>query len=639
MTKGLGFDFLGLYRAILKDISVYLPSDHRDLERDLLTLTRLARTRGQPVFTMDLPSLGKVLDRALADGRLLLSGLPLSRGRTNKTIVPRLFWGLWSRLFENDGCLKPNVDPNIVFFLRTLLYVGKNLEWECSPRYLYEATEEFFRIEAGLPIPGPFWGSSGSFDDIMHSVSQRSVSDVICREELFPSGNQALEPVLVAIQQSADRTAGILGTSSPEDFRFRHGPGAVSDLSSGEYKYDFPRWGSRLEEVFPWSEFGSTGLGLMDRLQRDGLDMAFNEPCSRLIAVPKTQKGPRLIAAEPTDHQWIQQGIRDFLYRRVASTPLGLSLDFSRQDLSQERTLRGSLDGSVATIDLKSASDRISCWLVERMFRRNPELLRQMMACRTRFIRNDIDVKHSAIHKLRKFSTQGSALTFPVQSLIFLNVCLGVGRFLHPHESWETLGSMVRVFGDDLIVPKSWEPLVSSSLEALFLKVNRTKTFSVGKFRESCGMDAWDGHDVTPPHVTMRYQESDPRTIASNVAVSNNFFKKGLWHSASWVTSTIREKLIPTVHRRSGIFGFVTHTSVDMNTSKSRWNHDLHHWESKCLGIFAKALRTKTETAGALLQYFTEEPDPYVKYESGVAVAGVPVKKHAWVPREYFSFE
>jgi hypothetical protein len=634
VTKRLAFDFIGLYTNILADIGVYFPNDQLEWERDIKTLTRLASTRGQSTFTIDLPALGKVLDRSLSDGRLDLHGLNLSGSRHPNSKIPRLFWGLWSRLFDDAGCLKIDIDPNVVFFLRTVLYCGKNLEWDCAPKYLFQATKEFYDVEARLPVPSQFWDETSDSDVSIGATVFGSLTDIIPRKDLYEdsSSRDRLFDLLTCVQKSADRMSGLIGLVEVDKLNFRHGPGAVSDLRSGSYKYSFPGWSDRLDQAVPFSEFGCTPIGMMDRLSLDGLDVDFSERSSRLIAVPKTQKGPRLIAAEPLANQWVQQGVRDVLYRQVRSTSLRESLGFESQEISRTLALRSSVDRRLATVDLKSASDSVSCWLVQRAFRRNEFLLRLLRACRTRYLSNGLDKKRPELTKLRKFSCQGSALTFPIQSLIFYSIAVGVGKYLNRWKSYSELSREVRVFGDDIILPVQWEPLLEEVLDLLFLKVNRSKTFVDGYFRESCGMDAWEGYDVTPPHVTMRSDESDPRTIASNVAVSNNFFKKGLWNASHWLRTTITDRLLPIVGMSSGVFGFTSFVGGDARHLKLRWNANLHRTEARVMVISAMARRLKTNSAASLLQYFTEEPAPYVKYESGITVAGVPVKKHAWVP-------
>lgn len=645
MTKILAFDFLGLYAAILRDVAAYHPQDLPRWNRDSLNLAHLNRTRGQPIFTMDLPALGKALDKALSTGSLESRGLNLARGSHRLPNIPRLFQGLWERMFDYSGCLKSDIDPNDVLFLRTLLYAGKNLEWECAPKYLFETTKEFFNVEAQLPEPN---------QEIWHNSSDLSMVDLghLCdldlhrmdsglREGSFvfdepSSSSPDLGVLLGHVQRVADRVITELGVFNPDDYDFRHGPGAVSDLGAGSYKYSFPSWNPRLEHVFPYDRYGSTGLDLMDRLQHDGIELPFVEGHSVLIDVPKTQKGPRLIAKEPTCNQWAQQCIRDFLMRRVEETSAGISVHFRDQTYNQQLALLGSRSGEYATIDLKSASDRLSCSIVQRIFRRNPFLLEAMIACRTRYLSNPRDKKFPSLIRLRKFSTQGSALTFPVQTICFLSMAIGVGRHCEPKTSYKSLFRKVGVFGDDIIVPSTWVAGLRTVLHGLGLRVNDTKTFSEGNFRESCGMDAFRGYDVTPAHVTLMPDMSHARSIASSVAVSNNFFTKGFWHAADWLKARVQTGKIPVVSHRSGIFGFKAYSGVPV-PSRERWNEKLQLRETHVLTISAKARVLKKGTAANLLQYFTERPAPYIKYESGVVVAGVPVFRNTWVETSLLS--
>jgi hypothetical protein len=232
MTKGLEFDFLGLYRHILLDVAVYLPIDQLQWDRDLQRLTSLYNSRGSSVFTIDLPALGKILDRSLANGLLAFEGTVNHSGpRFPGTKIPRLFWGLWSRLFDESGCLKDVVDPNVVLFLRTLLYVGKNFKESCSPRYLYETIREFYDIESALPAPNPNWDSGWETSTLdrtshLHDFIRQDGSDSIDSTRV-----DRARTVLGSIQQLADLTSGQLGYFTPHDTFFRHGPGAVSDLS------------------------------------------------------------------------------------------------------------------------------------------------------------------------------------------------------------------------------------------------------------------------------------------------------------------------------------------------------------------------------------------------------------------------
>jgi len=601
---------------------------------------------------IDLPALDKQLLLAFESGLLSVSGLPCSRSVSKTVRVPRLFRGLWTRLFDNAGCLRDDIDPNVVFFLRTLLCATKKMLLGCAPKYLFKATKEFYDVDIRLPMASPLW--DGDLDDVMsvHAVVNSKHLLDVASEGLFPSGTEDLRRMLGFVQRVADQTSVELGLYEPHATRFRHGPGVVSDIPSRDYKFEFRKWGNRLEHVLPWAEWGTTPLGLVDRLQSNGLAVSFIELASRLIAVPKTATTPRLIAAEPSSHQWAQQSVRDFLYSRIAATNPGRSIDFGRQDLSGLMALEASKSGRYATIDLSSASDRISCWLVERLFRRNPQLLLYMSAMRTRFITNDIDDAIPKLIKLRKFSTMGSALTFPIQSLVFYMICVGVGLALNPHSSIGDLARQVRVYGDDLIIPVFWEPKVREVLTSLFLKVNDAKTFTKGNFRESCGVDAFGGYDVTPARIGLSDLEPRSKLLPSRVASSNNLYKKGLWIAAAWLASTVPLRhLVPVVAKGASTFGFISYGNLGSGPpGKETWDSKLHYWTRNVVQPLARQRIMKQDTAACLLQYFTQmgegedpegssgAPGSYIDYESGVAVAGDPVIRFTRASRESMGY-
>jgi len=148
VTKSsVNIDFVECYRRVLADIAEYYPTDALEWNRDSNLIAHAISKWGTPFFTMCLPTLGKVLDSALSGGLLSFDGLPYSRGKTPNSVITRLFWGLWSRLFDEQGCRRDSIDTNAVLFLRTLLYMGKNVEMECAPRYLFEKTKEYYDVE------------------------------------------------------------------------------------------------------------------------------------------------------------------------------------------------------------------------------------------------------------------------------------------------------------------------------------------------------------------------------------------------------------------------------------------------------------------------------------------------------------
>jgi hypothetical protein len=644
VNKGLAGSLLGLCYGILEDICSFHPNLRKDIERDKTRLETLVSNHSERVFTLFLPALGKIFDQSLESGVLVFSGEPLSRSINRRTSIPRLFQGIWKLFFDINGCLKQDISGDDVRLMRTLLYAFKKYRLQCTPSATFKAVEEYYDVDRALPPPSQEWDGDGSNLD---SVRNRSLLDRLppyqaIFRECKPSPDGAR--LLSITQALGDRISSMLGEFNPRDARFRHGPGAVSDLQTGRaFKYAFPKWGSRLQHVFPGVEFAlANSRTQLDNDTFDSGGFLLEEGSSRLIAVPKTQKGPRLIAAEPTCNQWCQQSVRSFLTESIRSTYISKSIDFRRQDLSGRMAVAASVSKTLATVDLSSASDRLSCWLIERLFRANSSLLSAFIACRTPYITNDIDAKSPKLYKLRKFASMGSALTFPVQSLVFYILCLSAGvitRGLTEKQLTEgnlsKIGRQVRVYGDDLIVPVLWMPVLEELFELLYLKINRSKTFSKGNFRESCGTDAFKGVNVSPGQVLQVFDESELGTLQGVVDCANNLFQKGFFRTADRLLSPIHpglRKLIPYVDLGSNAFGLKTSSGFHTQ-SRKRWNHDLHYWEYQTLRFSPKRTSTlRHEGLPNLLQYFTEDPSSsdLDHWESGVFDKPTTVVSRGW---------
>lgn len=641
MSKGLVDQLLGLYHNILEDVVAYHPNDRGNCDRDYSRLMSLSEEWGVALFTLHLPAVDKVLTSALESGVLPKTGEPLTRTVNRRTRVPRLFQGLWSRLFAFNGCLRQDIDPHDLFLLRSLLNGGKKLELECSDTVLYTTVKEYYDVDQSLPPVSKIWSGEDYDPSVVRGWSL--LDHPTCDGFFGNGGNLESRELLALTQRIGDRVAAMLGEYLPSQHQFKHGPGAVSDGRTGMvYKYAFPGWPSRLSQVFPADEFASANLNavLDPHSASNPWDLSDEEPASKMCAVPKTQKAPRLIAAEPTAHQWCQQSVSSFLADSIRRSPLGNSIDFKRQDLSGQLALDSSLTKEFATVDLSSASDRLSCWLVERLFRANYSVLRALTASRTRYLTNDLDVKSPKLYELRKFASMGSALTFPVQSLVFLILCLSAGLATETTgmNGLATLTRRVRVYGDDLIVPVSWMPKLREILALCHLRINDAKTFEKGNFRESCGVDAFKGVDVTPIRVRRFFDESAPSTLQSAVDVSNNFYYKGLWNAANFMLSPVpawMRELVPWVRHGSGSFGLYTASGFS-STSRERWNSNWHVQEYETLSFVAKADRThRHEGFANLLQFFTEDPadQELSSWSSGYVAKATTRMRRGWATK------
>jgi hypothetical protein len=293
-----------------------------------------------------------------------------------------------------------------------------------------------------------------------------------------------------------------------------------------------------------------------------------HEVASRLICVPKTAKGPRIIAAEPSEHMFCQNLFADWIIERINDSPLGGFIDLKSQSRSQEMVLKASLDQSLATIDLSSASDRLSLWVVERIFRSNPSILKAIHSSRTRWLR----LPNGEGMELKKFASQGTALTFPLQTIVFFVIAMASSLECDVDDPrmWKRMQGKVRVYGDDIIIPNARYGPAVELLTALQLRVNEEKSFSTGHFRESCGVDAFKGYDVTPirPKTT---SGDDPASCQAVLDTINNLFYKGYWYASRQLerrqpSRSLRDYGL--VGRDAGATGF---GSFSFGTYVNRW--------------------------------------------------------------------
>lgn len=650
----------GLLLAILADYKQAYPSDAIEVDRDISRLSLAVQTRGSSIFLLDLPALGKHFDQCLEAGVYTRSGLPLSGRRWPGEELPKLFSGILVRVFERgSGQLRSQVDPNVVMFLRQIYQFAKGFNHECSKTRTADAVIEFYETDRRIPEPDLDW--SGDVIDLDRArrltlddrYPIQGFSGFDANDRNVPGDSDACDPWREFsevdkielrdlfkrgfgkhCQFAVDYVSTTFGLFDPFHHMPKHGPGAVSDLGTKESKYSFPSWSDKLEKCFPFADLAFVHYGEWIDSYHQHSDA---EAPSKLLIVPKTAKAPRLIASEPTSHQWCQQILLSFLVAGIKRSCLRNSISLDDQEPSRALALQASHDMQFSTIDLSSASDRISTWLVERFFRRNLPLLDALHSVRSRWIINGTRVSHPSIPEgvvsLRKFTTMGSACTFPVQSIIFAT--LAIATILFEENRRPTVASMrrasrmVRVFGDDIIVPTKHDEAVRRTLSVFGLKVNQTKSFRKSHFREACGMDAWCGFDVTPARLNAVPSTTRPSSIMSGIDASNNFFKKGYWHASAYIESLLPpwvRKNLPVVAYTSGRVGLTSFCGPRLDHLRVTWDEATQQRVVTTIVPKARVGRFPQTGQHDLFQYFTERPNyrlvigskgPTVKWEPG----------------------
>jgi len=211
------------------------------------------------------------------------------------------------------------------------------------------------------------------------------------------------------------------------------------------------------------------------------------EPGSNLLFVPKNAKTHRAICVEPNLNTFFQGAVGKIIKNSLARVGYDIP---KLQDKHRLLAQRASVNGCLATIDMKAASDTISYKLVEAVM---PSIWFEIMES----LRCGLTCYKSEKIKLEKFSSMGNSYTFELETLLFLTMCMVLCDRRGIDYSTETLS----VYGDDIICPvaivddlRHWLPIVG-------FEMNMKKSFFSGFFRESCGGHFFGGVDVTPMYI------------------------------------------------------------------------------------------------------------------------------------------
>lgn len=218
---------------------------------------------------------------------------------------------------------------------------------------------------------------------------------------------------------------------------------------------------------------------------------------NRFTTVQKNAKTDRGIEIQPSVNVSAQLGygrhIRNCLKRR------GLDLRSAAREVHQVLAQKGSRDGSLATIDLKTASDTTCSNLVKLLF--PPEWYTVLKSLTT----SRLSVGQRTL-RLERFSSMGNGFTFELETLIFWAIARAVSQ----------KPAAVKVFGDDIIVASEDVRSVIAAYRYFGFAINQTKSFTSGRFRESCGGDFFDGLNVRP-----FYLKDEPREPQHYISYAN----------------------------------------------------------------------------------------------------------------------
>lgn len=554
---------------------------HVSTSRDNQTVTARVEHEGLSFLTITLPDFGKDFEKSLDSGQICDDQFP---GFARTGGLPRFLGGFLRNVFDyKSGLLLDDPCKDSIFSIRQLTLLMGKIALPCSDA----------RVERAL------------------------LKYIECEQEVR-QGDRTLDPNLleefgqVSLVLFGDVFAQVDLAAYQGELVPKHGPGATADKLRGNSKFDQTEWTTRLEEHFPYGEYSIPSWRFSYLLE----PVNFLEPGAerpvKVITVPKTLKTPRIIAVEPTCMQYTQQALMEKLVRGLERDSLvSPMIGFGQQEPNRRMAELGSRSGSLATLDLSEASDRVSNQHVRRMVRHFPHLHGALDACRSR----KADVPGHGVIRLAKFASMGSAVCFPVEAMVFLTIAvMGIMRHrsLRHARDIRSLHGQVRVYGDDIIIPTDCVDSVIDLLEAFSLKVNVSKSLWTGKFRESCGAEFYDGRDISITRVRQTFPSSRKETtkVIATVSLRNRLYEAGLWRSAFWIDTWMEPLLggnYPYVMPDSPVLGRVSFCGYDTQ----RLDPFTHTPQVKGYVVKAQPPASKVSGEGALLKWFLkrgEEP-------------------------------
>lgn len=199
-----------------------------------------------------------------------------------------------------------------------------------------------------------------------------------------------------------------------------------------------------------------------------------------MFTVPKNSDIDRCACKEPDLNMFLQKAFGNQIRLLLKRKGVDLNDQRNNQDLAR----KGSIDGSLLTLDLSSASDSLTTELVRRCV---PEDWFYYM----NLVRSPLTSIDGTFHNNEMFSSMGNGFTFELESLLFYAITRAVAYFGNHR-------GKISVFGDDIIAPNSMADDLISALSFCGFRTNPDKSFWEGPFRESCGAHWHGGQDISP---------------------------------------------------------------------------------------------------------------------------------------------
>lgn len=225
-------------------------------------------------------------------------------------------------------------------------------------------------------------------------------------------------------------------------------------------------------------------------------------PGNEVFTVVKNHEKDRTCAKEPSWNMFFQKGVGKLL-RKQLQRRVGLlhpDAQWKHMRLAQEASVHGQL----ATLDLSAASDTVALALVDSLVPPDWKDVLYALRSKTGVLPDGTQITYE------KISSMGNGYTFELETLLFyalVKACCDEDE-------------LVSVYGDDIICPTRVARRVTSLLAYCGFTLNPEKSFTSGKFRESCGGHYFSGVDVKPFYI-----ERLPTTYGQVINLHNDIVR------------------------------------------------------------------------------------------------------------------
>jgi hypothetical protein len=551
-----------MYNSLITGDMVRQYGYPQSFSKDFQTIYHRVENEGFSFLSKTLPKLGKAIDTALVQGVFTTpEGFKKPRGSS----LPCFLQVLLRRVFKEDGYMAEEPCTSAVKDLRQITYLCYKYEAPYDETTIASYLDNFIQTDVDLGWETPEEVAS---DGVYRHIIDRART-LICE---------------------------LVGNDEYDFFtsiRPAHGPGAVATGEKNWEKMQFKRKYDCIHQKFPYyTFFVGNAMDLASRVNwYRGLEHVVSG-ISKTTLVPKDSRGPRMICMEPLEFQYIQQGILRSLVPRIQRHPLTRGhVNFDDQEVNRTLALRGSMSGDIVTLDMKEASDRISLWLVRELFADNPWFLSYLEATRT----EATELPDGRVHLMRKYAPMGSALCFPIESLVHWSLAVASLHVIGGVSIKSALQA-VYVYGDDIVIKGENHTPLFDAFPHFGLRFNEAKCCTTGHFRESCGMDAFRGEPIIPTKVKKATPRNpyDATGYVSYLSYCNSFWQDAYYTTSLYVERALKKFFgrLPHVQENSDAPGLVTRRPssifdrrryLNRTAFKRRWNKKLQRAEIKVL--------------------------------------------------------